>query len=193
MKDLVILLLLPLLLGDPTPELVSDYPETAPTCYYDSDCLDYEDYNCCIGGICYYKYDSCDDKGDCDSNCCILGKCKPTSDCKSCSENSECEKTKCCKDDSCVPSENICCDKKYDCISNCCLNEYCEPTKQCGPCKNDSDCLRSGCCKNGDCMRWYECDNTQFWIIVGIAVGAVVLIVVGGIIGWCKKRWYNNW
>jgi len=192
MKGLVILLLLPLLLANSTPELVSDSPETAPTCLADTDCfLSGELYNCCIDGICYIRLKCCHGNNECDSNCCIGGECEATSDCKPCSNNSECVKTKCCRDDSCVPKDDNCCVESSKCSSNCCLEGYCvEETSKCESCTMDSDCIRTQCCKDGQCMKWHNC-NILLLIILSIA-GLLILIAIGVTIFCCKQKCLNN-
>ena len=104
MRGLVILLLLPLFLGDSTPELVSDSSEIRPTCEHDSDCKGQSKYNCCIDGECFIMTSCCHSHRDCDTNCCILNNCAGSSLCKLCLSNSHCDETNCCKDYECVAS-----------------------------------------------------------------------------------------
>ena len=102
MRGLVILLLLPLFLGDSTPELVSDSSETAPTCRSDSDCRD--GYNSCIDGECQHLPGYCKRNSDCDTNCCFLNSCVSSAVCNLCSSDSDCYETNCCKNYECVAS-----------------------------------------------------------------------------------------
>ena len=193
MKGLVILLLLPLLLGDSTPELVSDFPETGYGCSSDSDCWDYEDspYNCCIDGICYSRYPCCHGHHTCISNCCIDNQCEATSDCGGCSVNSQCQLTKCCRNNSCILGNEICCSRTSDCSSNCCINQQCERSRECGGCTKNSNCIKSNCCKDNECMQWDECYGAIFIIVF---LGSVLVFI--GLIGticWYRKKSKENW
>ena len=102
MRGLVILLLLPLFLGDSTPELVSDFSETRPTCEYDSDCR--SGYNCCIFNQCRFRLSCCHYHRDCSTNCCYGNTCMGSSICDFCFSSSDCYETNCCKDNLCVDS-----------------------------------------------------------------------------------------
>ena len=187
MKGLVILLLLPLLLGDSTSEFGSDFSETEYNCSSDSDCWQYGNYNCCFDGICYDRDNCCHNNYDCNSNCCIKGRCESTPRCGGCSNDSVCQRTKCCRDNHCLIRNDNCCVKDLDCSSDCCINEYCERTKKCGKtCKENSHCPKSDCCKRSECVEWYYCN-----VLLSVMIAFACIIIIGliiGIIAACYKN-----